>query len=159
MGDLLNKDNMTSEKKIADTLLENSERVVIDGVDYAIAPPTLATLMMISAEVSTLPTFQSDGDILKQVMLKAKDCRALARIAAIAILGAKKIKAQSFYKKNELDKLTSVIEESCTLSELNMLIANLLLKMQIGDFFACTTSLVEANLLKPTKEVETPYGG
>ena len=40
--------------------------------------------------------------------------------------------AQSFYKKNELDKLTSVIEESCTVSELNMLIANLLLKMQIG---------------------------
>ena len=149
---------MTAERKVANTILEKSETIVIGGVEYEIAPPTLATLMMISAEASTLPVFDDSGDILKQVLSKAKDCRALAKVAAIAILGAKKIKSQSFYRRGELDKLTSIIEDTCTLSELNILVATLLTKMQIGDFFACTTSLVAANIIKPTAEVETQFG-
>ena len=154
---------MTVEQKVSQTILEKPQSVMLGGEAYEIAPPTLATLIMISEQVSLLPDLDGEN-VLTQVLAKAKDAYPLAKIAAIAILGAKKINEEKkggklWHKKpSEFARLCEKIATECSIQELNLVIASLLVKMQIGDFFACTTSLTAANITRPTRGVETASG-
>lgn len=171
------------EQEVADAILQRpSSYLTIKGVAYAIAPPTPATLILISELVSTLPEMDtSDGNnILHEVLHKAKDAGVIGKIVATLILGAKrilqcntvKIKRKKAVKRfhwmkmrkvtayvtyeeevKEVDYLADLVMQNCSCHVLYNVVIKRLADMQIGDFFGLTTSLSGANLLKSTKEV------
>ena len=178
----------TMEKIVTDAILQRvSDSLCINGNEYPIAPPTPATLILISEQIAEMPDIRFDSDnILLEVLGKAKHCKSLGKIAATLILGAKRInehRAVFAYKVvpkrvfnwkkfrwetkylrkkqvevDELEYLSNIILEECTNKTLREVVARRLSNMQISDFFGLTTSLSEANLLKRTKEVETVSG-
>ena len=94
--------------------------------------------------------------------------KVLGQICAVLILGAKKVQEIreesqkhthnrfSFLKRktdqpNEFDALSCDILLNATSKEISELIQKRLIDLDLGDFFGVTTSLAEANLLKPTK--------
>ena len=182
-----NTEKKTIEQEVVDTLvLENMTGHVINvaGKTYTFTDPTPATLMMVSAEVSKMPAIDAKtNNVLYEVLLKAKDARPIGRIAAILLLGAKRIKQNhkvpfchqerkwSWRKfrfvntwvncsdQNELDYLTDRILEEVNTKTLAQFIWKRIREMQVGDFFGLTTSLSEINMIRATKEeVETAHG-
>ena len=82
----------TLEREVADTILQRKRRITIGGRVYSVAPPTAATLIQVSAEVSELPggmRIDGDGDYFSATILGAKDCAALGRILATMMIGAR----------------------------------------------------------------------
>lgn len=178
----------TIEKTVTDTILQrSSESLEIAGNVYPIAPPTPATLILISELIAEMPEVRLDADnILFEVLNKAKDCKPLGKIVATLILGAKRVnehrtiivdkvvpkrvfrwnklhwETEYFHKKqvevDEFEHLSTLVLEECTNKVLREIATKRLNNMQISDFFGLTTSLSEANLLKRTKEVETASG-
>lgn len=179
-------DRKTTEQIVAETILQTAttgSTIDVDGQEFTITDPTPATLMMVSAEVSRMPRVNTKADnILFEVLRTAKDTNPIGRIAAILILGAKRIKEGHFiraqkqstrwswrrmrrvrewktiWRQSELDWLSEKLLDSLTIATLSELITKRLGEMQIGDFFGLTTSLSAINILKATKEVETPHG-
>lgn len=176
------------EKKVTDTILQRaSESIEIGGVEYPIAPPTPATIIMVSELVSTMPEVNRKTDsILHEVLSTAKDLSVIGKIAAVLILGAKRVKEQRKFTKVtgktrkrfwslrkfrfvseqvthisgvlEVDYIAERILDEVTPETLLKVVSKRLGLMQIGDFFELTTSLSEANQLKRTKEVATASG-
>lgn len=163
------------EKQVAQTILQQAEEVTVGDRTYKTAPPSIATLILASEAVSRLQHIPSDTQHVLEVSLAyAKDCRPLGEIAAILILGARHItetvktpQKQSkrylwgLFKRtkvteveqtvNRKDELTDYLLEFLTPKQLHELIARLLKRMQIADFFGLTTFLTEINLLRQTK--------
>lgn len=178
----------TLEKKVSECILQlSSDTIEIEGHEFEIAPPTPATLIMISALVSELPLVDGRaGNIMLEVLSTAKDFTILGRICAVFIIGAKRVKEnrkvtvssvetrrhwswRKFRKVTEdvtvkttvpeIDWLADKILHEVTNETLVKVIAKRLGMLQIPDFFALTTSLSEANQLKRTREVvETASG-
>lgn len=100
----------TIEKAVADAILERAtDRLTIDGHEFEIAPPTPATLIMISELVSTMPAVNKDADnIMYEVLGTAKDLRVIGKIAAVLILGAKRIKEQREIKTAETEEAKTI---------------------------------------------------
>lgn len=166
----------TTETKTAKTILQEPEVVHIGSKTYTVAPPSIATLILVSEAVSRLPHEALDKDkVIEETLSVAKHCRELGDVAAILILGAKhihdKTERQEKRKKRHLwglfhttktvtvvesakDKLARELLEDATPRDLHNGIAQMLLQMQVGDFFGLTTFLTEINLIRPTK-VET----
>ncbi len=171
-------ENKTIEEKVADTILEKTEELSIGSKTYQVAPPSTATLILVSEAVSRLPRVVSDPEnVVEESLSIAKDCRALGDIAAIMILGAQHIKERvkvqqtrvkrylwGLFKRKVVVEVEEVRDRQAELAQelletyspkaLNMLIGGLLNKMEIGDFFGLTTFLIEINLMHQTK-VET----
>lgn len=175
----------TPEQEAAEAILQETERVTIDGTEYEVGKPTVATVIMVSEAVSHLPKMNrvKNEDIAYEVLRTAKGTQALGRIAAILVLGARRVKQHlpaageetptrhpwwQFWKRSktkqdnepreEVDALADRIMETYSPRELSQLISRRLFDLQIGDFFGLTTSLAEANILKPTRsasEVDT----
>lgn len=165
-----------TETKTAKTILQEPEDVTIGGKTYTVAPPSIATLILVSEAVSLLPHEALDKDkVIEETLSIAKHCRELGDIAAILILGAKhihdKTERQETQRKRHLwglfhttktvtvvesakDRLARELLEDTTPRDLHNAIAQMLMMMQVGDFFGLTTFLTEINLIRPTK-VET----
>lgn len=155
----------TIESKVSETILQKPEIVKIGDETFEVAPPSTATMILLSEAISKLPQIKLDEDrILTEVLAIAKDCDALGEIGAILILGAKRINEKRFcriWRKSvsEKERLEKKILQELQPKELNELIAKILKGMQIGDFFGLTTSLLEVNLLRQKREVgTTAYG-
>lgn len=177
--------NISIEKRVVDTVLERATDVLtLDGVDYTLAPPTLATIIMTSELAATLPGFTlgDDSDLLHEVLCNAKHCRTLGKITAVLLLGAKRVlenrqvpvgesrlQKRSYFRrilrsiarKNEnektiaeVDKLAQICLNELSPSALQAVLTRRLIDMQIADFFGLTTSLSTANQIKPTREVD-----
>lgn len=156
----------TIEQRVAKTILQRPiGSLTIDGATYEIPAPTTATLIGISGLISQLPEFdssQSDEELTADMLEKAKHCRPLGQIAAILILGAKRIKEHKrkwweFWKRHqplEVDTLTDRILDNCTASQLREVIFDILKEAELADFFVLTTSLRTKSILTPTREVE-----
>ena len=163
----------TLEEKAADTILQRAAIVKIGGKEYEAAPPSIATLILVSEAVSRLPQRKlDDKSIVSECLAVAKDCRPLGDIAAIMILGARHINDKTndphteqkgwfrrlFSRRSNTvtkkEALAQEIIDTYTPSELHGLITMLLQRMDLADFFALTTFLTEVNLLRQTK-VET----
>lgn len=176
------------EKLVTDAILQRaSDVIVIDGTEYPIAPPTPATLILVSELVSKLPVVNRQTDnILLEVLSIAKDLSVIGKIAATLILGAKRIKERRYktithtsetkrwsWRKFrfvvdratttemalEVDYLAELILNEVTNETLVKLVSKRLGLMQIGDFFELTTFLSEANHLKRTREVVATASG
>ena len=164
------------EEIVADTILQKKMTVEIGGEIYEVAPPSTATLILVSKEIAKLPTIEvnNDTDILTETLRIAKDCSFLGDIVAILILGANRITEEKRVVKkrcfglindvsditvNRQKELADLLLRHKSPKELNELTAHLLSSMEIGDFFGLTTSLLKVNLTKPTKEVGTTVSG
>lgn len=166
----------TIEQKAAQTILQQPEEIVVGDKTYTVAPPSVATLILVSGAVSRLPHIRLDDKrVLEETLSVAKDCTELGDIAAILILGAKHIndieERRQMQKKRHLwglfhtsqtvvvaetkkERLSRELLEELTPGDLYRLIIKIIQKMQVGDFFGLTTFLTEINLMHPTK-VET----
>lgn len=162
----------TIESRVAAAILERTTaNIEIEGQEYKVAPPTLATLILVSEIVSTLPIVEdTDNNDLRtySVLHHARNFKALGDIAAILILGAKAIKEEeqqvtkprhwySFLRRKKRamsrrETLAKVILDNVSPKDLFEIIIKRLKENEVGFFFLITTSLSEANLLKPTKE-------
>lgn len=157
---------MSIEQKTADALLQSEMTVTINNKQYNVAPPSIATLVMASSKIAELPSVELNKDnILMETIAIAPECAIVSDIIAILILGAKKIKREGKcwwnpFKKSEFEALKNEIEESVTPRELQELLAGLLMRMDIGDFFGVTTSLIGVNLTKAKmmKTNQTQFG-
>lgn len=159
----------TIESKVASAILEKPiGELEIEGVRYTIAPPSIGTLILVSEIVSTLPIVEkvSKEEVTNSVLHNAKYFKALGDIAAVLILGAKgltEIKIKRRFRYIPFIHTTETIDKKAQLSKAIIenirptlffdIIVRRLQDMEIGSFFAITTSLSEANLLKPTREV------
>ncbi len=162
----------TIESRVASAILERSTGTIeIDGKTYNLAPPSLATLILVSELVATLPIVEDTKDNEQRtyaVLHHARNFKALGDIAAVLILGAKAVledertqtKPRHWYswrrKKpvNRRAELAQKILENVRPSILFNCIIQRLKDNEVGFFFLITTSLSEANLLKPTKEAK-----
>lgn len=181
-------ENGTLEKAVADAILQRaSDSITIEGHKFDIAPPTSATLILISELVSTMPTVNKNApNVLYEVLGTAKDLRVIGKIVATLILGAKRIRENRKIEATETVKIrrwswhkfrhveTETVKARTSLSEVDWLadkllyevtsqtllqvVAKRLGQMQLADFFALTTSLSVQNHTKRTKEVETVRG-
>ncbi|MEG2493996.1 MAG: hypothetical protein RSF94_07780 [Rikenellaceae bacterium] len=151
------------ENKVADTILQEPQEVEVGGVKYSVAPPTTATLIRVSELVSEMPHIKmTSKNILYEVLNVAKDCRVIGDIIAVLILGDKnRIERKIVAKYNFLGmsfcrqaKLAEELLQNTSPKELNTLAIQLLMNMEISDFFGLSTSLIEVNLIKPTRGVE-----
>ena len=166
----------TTEARVAQTILQQPVEITIGAKTYSVAPPSVATLILASEVVSRMPQEHlNEEKVMEETLSIAKDCRELGELAAILILGAKHIndieERREKRKKRHLwglfhtthtevvvetakERLSRELLEDLTPRELHSTIAQILLKMQVGDFFGLTTFLTEINLMRPTK-VET----
>jgi hypothetical protein len=162
----------TIESRVAATILERTVSTLeIEGVTYNIAPPTIGTLILASEIVSFFPKIDDvkDEQRIFMALFKAKDFAKLAELAAVLILGSKKqteereivvmkrlfglIKRKHRIKQT-VDlraELAQKILDNVRPSVLFEVIIKRLRDNEIMTFFAITTSLNEANILKPTK--------
>lgn len=164
------------EEKVADVILERTGGLTIDGVTFEVAPPSPATLILVSEVVATLPKVKlGDNNIMQGILTSAKDWRPVGKVAAILILGAKRIREgrtvepkRSWWQQllhlkktnpiKEVDWLADKVLEEMSPKELMRLVSGRLGSMEMADFFGLTVSLSGANLTKATVEAETASG-
>lgn len=180
----------TIEQQAAATILEKPiGEVTMAGKKYQIAPPTTATLIMVSGLISELPQIDPDTpdtQVLPAILEAAKDCGTLGQIAATIILGAKRIKehpmttidtydverkwswrhlrrvekiTKTTLPAFERDHLAGIILDEMTPAELHEFIMATLSEANLADFFVLTTSLRTKSLLTRTEVGETTASG
>ena len=166
----MNEQQQTIEQRVGATLLQQPRQISIAGKTYSVAPPTIATLILASEAISLLPQEYLDEEhIVEETLRIAKDCRVLGDILAILILGAKGLSEErtteerTFFglrrrrtvrKIDRKRELADELLETLAPRDLSRLISELLIDLQLGDFFGATTSLLEINLTKATRGVE-----
>lgn len=167
----------TIENRVASAILERPDHsITINGKEYKFGSPSLATLILVSEIVSTLPVVENTEDNAQKIysaLHYAKDFKPLAEIAAILILGAKNLTENREIKKTKkycfglikrkvshietIDRKAELAQEillNLSPSQLFDCIVKRLQENEAGIFFVITTSLSEVNLIKPTREVE-----
>ena len=82
------------EEKVAETILQNSEKIKIGKKTYEVRPASVATLIQISKLITKLPDVKLDmennEDIFVGSLMIANKCEIIGQIAATLILGANK---------------------------------------------------------------------
>lgn len=156
------------QAKVARTLLEDRKTVVLGGKEYAVAPPTLGTLVRASEMIARMPERidPRKGREFHDILAAAKDHKALASLVAVLILGAKKAKETTFVggkrrlfiRKEKVpvtkeEALSREILDNVSPAEIKNVIVSLLEGLELDDFFITTTFLTGINVTKPTKVV------
>jgi hypothetical protein len=168
------EENNTIESRVADTILQSLKEIKIGNVTYEVAPPSAATIILASKYISQLPQIKLNKDnILNDTLFVAKDCGVLGDILAVLILGAKNLTEKKTVVKTklfglikekeevEIDKKTELAKRilfDLQPIDIGNAISGILQGMQLAFFFGIITSLIEINLLKPTKNVTTAFG-
>jgi hypothetical protein len=161
------------EARVADTILQEPIKMNIDGKEYTVASPCTATLIRVSELIaSNMPAVSFDKiNITNWTLMYAKDCKAIGDIAAVLILGVdgligtKKVKTpkkhffgltkhaiETEVPVNFQEELSDLLLRKLSPVELATLIKEILDTMGVSSFFGLTTSLIEINLLRQTKE-------
>lgn len=163
--------NKTIEQTVAETILEQPFEVKVGEKSYQVASASTATLILVSEAISQLPHIALDTEkVVEETLSVAKDCRILGDIAAILKNITEKKKVPQIKEKRYLcglirrpytveveitiDKkaeLAKELLEDVSPRELNLIVSQILSRMQIADFFGLTTFLAELNLLHPRK--------
>ncbi len=162
----MKKENPSLEKRAANAILERPHQSIsIGGRIYTLSPPSVATLILISELIATFPQRDIAQQNMPELLRSAHDYKALGRLSAILILGAKKIRKEERRRRHPLlrpiarfyptpsKRLARAILEEYSSEQLLQLILGRIADMEIGAFFSLTTSLAGVNLLKATREV------
>jgi len=159
----------TIEGKAAGTILQRPKQVTVGEKTFSVAPPSTATLILVSELVAKMPAVKIDTDnILTETLRIAKDCGAIGDILAVLIIGAKEILRERrtekrkllgfipWFQKAETNRqawLAETILHELSPKQVSELTIKLLSDLEISDFFGFTTSLIEINLTQATREV------
>lgn len=152
---------MTTEQKVADTILNEPIRKEIDGVKFEIPRPTLATIIEASKMLSAFNVEDFSQDQINmhtEVMRLAKEYDGIERVLAMFVLGYKKAKQGGLYLfgkriiRNNLDRCAEMLKTTLTPKGLAMLFVEIMASLDSAFFLALITSLNKVNHLKPTKE-------
>lgn len=153
----MNTRRNTPEQQTADTTLQHTIDITAGSLRYKVKPPTTATLIEASAEISHLPVheYNKEDNILIAVLRTAKDMRDIARPLAAIIVGAKapawwRPLARYHYKK-KLHAVATELLYNLTNEQMRQLAMQLFASLNVSDFFALTAFLSEVNITKPTK--------
>jgi len=144
----------TIESKVADAILQRERTIKIGDKTYQVAPPSTATLILVSELVAQMPVVDSET---KQTMTEslriARDCKVIGDIIATMILGAKALKnKRKFFSRSKAKaELAEEILLNIKPSDLYVMTQELLQGMEISFFFGISTFLSAINLTKPTK--------
>lgn len=164
----------TIEQQASRTILQQPITVSVGGEEYRVAPPSTATLILVSEAISKLPAVEINPDnVVLEGLAVAEYCKPIGDIMAILILGAggltetrhvvrkkffglvKRETAATIDRKAELSrKILETMTPKQVYEEFNRIIG----ASQIAFFLGITTSLSEINLLKRTK-IETTASG
>jgi len=158
---------MTIESKVAKTILQRGHEVKVGKKVYQVAPPSTATLILVSELVAQMPQINLDeNDVINESLRIAKDCKVIGDIVAVLILGAKKSQGRKsrFFGLIQGDgdkqmKLASALLYDLRPIELSQLIQKLLVEMEISFFFSTSTFLGGINLTRATKTDEMIQSG
>lgn len=154
----------TLEQKVADTILQHKVRVKLAGKEYIVAPPTMATLIEMSAHISKLPKFDDKSTIL-EMLGNCDKLEPIADVVATMIVGAKrKENARNHWwelwkPKDLFAEVRECVKNECTPQEINRTLEILLDTMQLKSFFVISVSLVGLNVTRATTETETTAFG
>ena len=178
-------ESKTIEQRVAAAILEKATNSIeIGGEVYPLGDPCTATLILISELISTMPIVEKvpKEQIVYSALHYAKDFKSLGELCAILVLGAgnlteeielkKEVEKKEkvwwiFYKKVKEVEITKItIDKKAKLAKELMYnvrpsvifdcIIQRLQDMEVAHFFSIITSLSEAHILKPTREVENP---
>ena len=165
----------TIEQKVAETILQKPLALKVGEETYEVKPPSLATLILASAEISRLPEVKMNPEsLIAESLANIKDYRPLADMLAILILGAKGLKSRRIEKVHRLFGLVTVekeveVDEKAALSarileewsllQMREAFTSIVGRMGLVDFFALTVSLREVNMLRRTRETGTTASG
>jgi hypothetical protein len=158
------------ESRVADTILERTRKIEVGGHTFNVAPPTTATLILVSEQIAELPAVVTNAEnTLTETLLIAKDCEPIGKIAATMILGERNLQQKKTITKtylwglirrerevtiNRQAELAAELLQTLGPRDLNQLIIQLLVGMEIADFFGLSTSLIEINLTRATRGVD-----
>ena len=148
------------ETQTSNLLNDTPTTIVIGGVTYQIAPPTVANLARISSEIAQLEMGAIDpAQLAEGVLREARHGYQLARIIATAIEETERTTwYQRMWRKlrQRITRTTLAdrIYRTATPSEATQAFSEILQTLQLGDFFAITTFLSGARITRATK-VET----
>lgn len=149
------------EKKVAETLLEEKQLIVIGGETLEMKPPSIATLVLASKYIQQLPNKVLDKKYLIATMIKtAPNLLPLGLALSAMILGfedfnkLEKRKLLTLRKKQRTqgEILADKINKT-DIKEVLSTFFKVLERMNLTDFFQLTTFLIELNLTKKTKKV------
>ena len=165
----------TIEQKVAETILQKPLTLKVGNDMYEVRPPSLATLILASEEISKLPDIKINPEnLIEDSLANISEYRPLADVLTVLILGAKGLKSRKSEKKSRLFGLvTSEVEvkidekanlsakilEEWTIPQMREAFTSIVSRMGLVDFFALTVSLREVNMLRRTRETGTTASG
>lgn len=155
---------MTTEAEVTRIVLQQGQSLQLGKRTYTIAPPCLATIMLIAQELSNLkhtPIISTDvRQINDYAHRSALEMRTYARIIAIVILGKRAFKPtiwdniKGFFKYSAIDVLTDDILAELNGEQLKDIVSQLLIYNKVDFFYGAIISLPASNILKQTKSEE-----
>lgn len=158
----------TVEPKAEESTQAERSEIQIGERKYQIAPASVSTIIEVSELVAKLP--QVELDIQRGTfdsLLIAKECKVLGDIVAVLVFGVDRICkeqrtvpskphwwSKETTKTIEVDAKAELAKQALSMgpANLNETIVYLLSKMELNAFFALTSSLIEVNMLRPTKQ-------
>lgn len=156
--------NKTIERRTEEVILQTPRRILIGHRTYRVAQPTAATLIMLSAEISELPTgivADKELDIFTRTLRYAKDCEGVGRVAATMLVGAWLTQFGGIGRRLcrwRVRRKARRLLAAHSSATLNAAVTTLMREMQVADFFALTAFLAGINITKPTKAETTVSG-
>ena len=142
------------EGRVADTILQEKMKVKVGKKTFIVERPTLGTLVMVSEQVASLPEFH-EGNKVESVLANCVHGKEVARILAIFILGAKRVKnpfkwVPAFLRRS-VRSLEGEILLNLTNSQICSALSEIIQESELDDFFAVSTFLSEVNLTSARK--------
>ncbi len=162
------------EELVEKTVLEKEVEIILRGEKYNVAPPSIATLILFSKYVGKLPKEVLNKEKpIASLMSNADKLHYLGYAIASAILGVEDFNKKCKLERSMFDRLrfwkeTKTIPQGELLAEkINKIeveevysaFVKVLSSMKLNVFFQLTISLLEMNLTKPTREMETTVSG
>lgn len=164
----------TIEQQASKTILQQPIAVVIGDKEYQVAPPSTATLILVSEAISMLPMTEINPEnVAFEGLAIAEHCKPIGDIMAILILGAKGVsetrtvtrkrffgllKRSTSTVVDRKAELAGKILEEMTPQQLHNAFNRIIGASQIAFFLGTITSLAAINLLKQTKTKTTVSG-
>ena len=138
------------KKKVAGAILEDKIPIQVGNRTYMCDVCSVEALIRISSMIPEHITINTKSNIVEEVFRIAKDCGFINEMMAVLIIRKTGLFPE-FRRKRLAKHYPCVKSPSQMYDDLKMLIGT----EEIPNFFAVTTFLLERNILKPTRKVET----
>ncbi|MBQ9639115.1 MAG: hypothetical protein IJV22_06135 [Bacteroidales bacterium] len=146
----------TTEKQVADTILQQPKRMKIGARYYTVSAPTTAHLIMASAAISELPYIDIDNqqNVLEYVLKEAQHCTAIGKVLATMLVSARGSMGRGLLHRVwewRVARLSRRLMERSSNDDMIKAAYELLSRQQVQSFFALIAFLGGVNMTKPTK--------